>query len=153
MAGHEPHDDARIDAAAQEGPDRDIGDHLAGDGVIEGVKESGGCLLEIARRGCKRRIGGRRRDVPVKRLSNRALVNRQEVAGAELADVPEDRPGRRDVVEAEIEVERLRVDFLRHVRIGEQSLEFRGEDETLGVGIIDEGLDADRVAREEKGAG
>ena len=39
LARHQADDDARIDAAAQEGPERNIGDHLALDRLLQGTKE------------------------------------------------------------------------------------------------------------------
>jgi hypothetical protein len=91
-----------------------------------------------------------RGQLPVRLLRHLAVgTDAQHVAGPELVDPAEERPGRRDGPERQVRIDRVLVQRRGDAR-REQGLHLRREEEPLAVGVPVEGQDAHAVAREPK---
>ncbi len=137
-------DDARIDAAADERAERNVGDQHRFDRARELALErvdgghTGECVLRAA--------GG----LPEFARRELAAGERQPVACRQLADGRVRRVRRRDVLAFEIQRERVPVDRVREAGKRPQRLQLGAEGERAAVGSVVERLDAEVVAREEE---
>ena len=119
--GHERHDGARVDAAREEGPQRHVRHHLAGDGAAERLAQRRRRLLVAP----GRPRGGR--GLPVAGHGELAVPVDQVVGGGQAPDGGEDRARRDDVLVGQELVEGLQIDLPRHVGSDEQGLDLGGE--------------------------
>ena len=137
-------DRARIHASAQEGTD--VALQMASDRVLDraaqAVGESAGARLLVDVRS----------DVPVPRVAHGAVgLGHEKVAREELADPPEDRERIGDVRIGEKRVQRDGIDLTGRLRIGEDRLQLRSEQERpIAERRIVERLDADPVPRQDE---
>jgi len=146
---HESHDDARVDAAAEEGPHGDVGNHVAPDGFVHRLEQERLLLLETRLRAVRK---PRVIDVPVFSGADRSAAEAEGLPRQELPDVLEDAEGGRDVIEGQVEPERLPVDPPLHGGMPEDRFDFRGEEEGAAVTPPDEGLDADAITAQDERA-
>ncbi len=140
---HRRHD-ARVDAAAHERAERHVGDEHR----FDGTRETGVELFE----------GDRFRKIVLRHVGRppefaggeRALLDRQPMAGGELADRAIDAARRGDVLALEVQRERVDVDRVRQPGKQAQRLQLRAERQRAIVPPVVERLDAEMVAREEQ---
>jgi hypothetical protein len=141
---HQRDDEARVDAAAQHGAERDVAHEAAAHGVLELGEEPAGPLLQgAAAHGFRARIR------PVGFDGDAALVHDEPVSGQELGHVRERGPGTGEESERQIGVDRLVVELRAHEARGEQALELRRKDDEIADARPVERLDAEPVARDD----
>ena len=141
---HERRHAARIDAAREEGAERDVAQQAAADGVAEKLPHR----LDVALlRPCRSRLRGH---LPVDPLDDPRGARLEQGARPEPHDVAEDRLPVRVVLEGEVGPERLGADRAADRRILEESLQLRGEDEPAAGDRVVERLLAEAVTVEEE---
>ena len=138
-------DERAVDAAAEQGGHRHIGDGLPSDGVEQGVFHVRGRLVQPAG------VVGPGRHLVETHPVRSGGVDRQRRPLGDGLDIGE--PGRRlgHVAQAEKVVARLAVDRRAEPRQGEDRFDLTGEHPLAVVERVEQGLHAEPVAREVQG--
>ncbi|MEA3061126.1 MAG: hypothetical protein QOJ94_907 [Sphingomonadales bacterium] len=145
--GHEGDDGRAVDAARQEGAERNVGDHARTDGVAQPLDQ---LLFERGGLG-GRRIGEVHVPPADRRRHRPSAPDQQIVAGGKLGHARDDRRVVRDVAEGEEVLDRARIGLAAEARMGKQRLQLRAEDQrTVGERGEVERLHAQAIAGEEK---
>ena len=137
---------ARVDPAAQERPERDVGDEPAPDGVPEVFQQ------------LRRRVGLRQRalgpvvEPPVPLEAHLAVFHQEVVRRRHPPDAGERRPGRRHVVVREVVGQRGQVRPRLEGGVGQEGFRLGGEDDPVAVEPVVQRLLARPVAREQEPA-
>ena len=145
---HEGDDSARVHAAAQEGADGHVADHVALHGIRQLSPEPLDPLL------LRRAVVGILAKHPVAGDHGLAAVKRLHQNGGrrQLPDRLEDGAWRRHIVIRQVIAQRVPVELARHARVLQDALDLGGEEQPLSVPGIDERLDAGAVAGEDEAA-
>ncbi len=147
IPGHQPDDDAGVDATAQEGAQRNISDEAA---FHRCFKESpqfffaSGHRRFFALRTNTDRIA-LERDIPVFNIGEAVSSHDKIVTGEKLPDVCEDGSGCRNVVQGEIKIQSFHVDFSGHIGVTQNGLDLRCEKEPLPIPEIVKGFNPEAV--------
>ncbi len=130
LAGHDPHDRARVDAAAQEGAERHVG-HRAGAGrPPRAARRTSRAASSSEPSSARRAVEAGDRRLPVA-LDDRlaAGLEGEHVAGRQAADAVEERARRRHVAEGQVGGDRAWIEPARNRGVGEQRLDLAAEDQ------------------------
>ena len=137
----------RVDPAGQHHADRHVRDQMRADGVAQALAQLGRQLRLALGALPARRHRPRAGVAAQPRL---AVLHDQDVTGRELSRFLEDRQRRRDRVEREERLERVQVDFTRHLGLAQQRLQLGRERQRAAGDAVVERLDPEAVAREEQ---
>ena len=139
-------DGAGIDSTREEKTDR----HVATQPFLDRVPQDGKQILSPFINVAIAHWIVLERDVPVAIKAQSVAVEEEKGAGFDFVDSLENRVRRRDVTVGEIFADRERLKPARDPRMGQQRLEFRGENQLSIPHAIVERLHSDSVARQEK---
>ena len=145
---HDRDDRARVEPAAQEHAEGDVGDEAVAHGLLQEL----GQALDVVRDGLGAPAGRLRRGLraPIRFDGDVSAPGDQAVAGLELLHRGEDRPRPRDVVVREVVVQGLAIDLPRDA-IGEERFELGAEYQPIAQRRVVERLDAEPVTDEHEG--
>jgi|GEM_PF-2979899 len=144
--GHEGHDGAGVDAAGEERPQGDVGDHAQADRLLEQSQELVAGAGEIPGPFA-------RPNVPVLAQGCPAVLVDQDVAGGELAHRAKDGIGGGNVLQGQKEIECLRVHVAGDAGVLQDGFDLGGEHQPAAFiqGVI-EGLLADGIPGQDQAA-
>ena len=118
-ARHQRHDAARVDAARQEGAERDVAQETAADGIAEQLAQGVHPALFRPVR------SGLRGDVPVHPLRHARRARLEHRAGSQPHDVTKDRLPGRVVLKRQVRGQRLGAEFAARGGVPDQRLQLR----------------------------
>lgn len=141
---HQGDDGARVDAAAEEGPERHLAHQVHGHRLPQ---EFHGSLEEIL---LAFLAVGAEPQVPVPAGRPGAVPPGEIMSGQKFFDILEDRHFSRDVGQGEVGCQGLLIHFPGEPLVGQDRFHLRGETEPALVAGVEEGLDAEPVPTEKE---
>ncbi len=145
---HGRHHGTGIDAAAQEGAQRHVGDHADAHGFVELFADTD---HRVGMREAGRGFGDWRRHLPVAALPDRAAFVGEPASGGNAADGAIGGQRIRNVIELEVEAQRLRVGLQRNTGLA-QAGDFTAEPDAVGEHGVVQRLLAEAVAGQQQAA-
>ncbi len=151
-AAGQRHQRCGIDPAAQEHPEGRIADEMEPRGVVEqGTRRDGGVIDRRLRQGRPGpQVGGQ---LPVRARPEGARVDHDRVSGRNGYDILDRGPRKRDRAELQEPDQRIRVALVGNQAAAQESADFGGEDHSLAIPVVVEGLDPQAVAGKEEARG